>query len=571
MRKLLAILTKKQKINFAFLSIGMFVSMLFEMLGLSLVIPLAYGLVEKDVFEKFAFLRDIQELLNYPDNEAIIFLSLSFFLAIYIFKNIYLIFFHWFEGKFIFSTKENVSSRLFKNYLYKDYFFHTNENSANLVTRLKDDLRLFAGYLEAFSTLITEIFFFIGLTIFLLLIQVTGIFLISLFVVFALTIFYLFFYKKIKYLGNERQEIETYRSKKLQEGIAGIKEIKSFGIENFFSEKYSTYSTKLSKNNYLYYVIQKTPKLYFEIIALSAIVLFCYYLIIINTDLEIVLATLGIVIAASLRLIPSANRFLHSYNSLKYGSASINSIHSEIKLKTKIDISEKQNRKVEFKKNINFNTISFKYQNREDYVFKNVNLEILKGEKVAITGSSGSGKSTFLDLMMGFHDPVSGQISVDNNNIPLNSQSWRKLIGYVPQSIYLFDDTILENITLDFDKKNLDKKYFDQCIKIAELTGMVDSLPEKINTIVGEGGIKISGGQKQRIGIARALFKKPSILILDEATNALDKDTEVKIVNNLINNLNDVTIIMVTHKLDLIKNFNKIITIEDNKIKIKNE
>jgi ATP-binding cassette, subfamily B, bacterial PglK len=569
MKKLLAILTKKQKINFAFLSIGMFVSMLFEMLGLSLVIPLAYGLVEKSIFEKFAFLRDIQELLNYPDNEAIIFLSLSFFLAIYIFKNIYLIFFHWFEGKFIFSTKENVSSRLFKNYLYKDYFFHTNENSANLVTRLKDDLRLFAGYLEAFSTLITEIFFFIGLTIFLLLIQVTGIFLISLFVVFALTIFYLFFYKKIKYLGNERQEIETYRSKKLQEGIAGIKEIKSFGIENFFSEKYSTYSTKLSKNNYLYYVIQKTPKLYFEIIALSAIVLFCYYLIIINTDLEIVLATLGIVIAASLRLIPSANRFLHSYNSLKYGSASINSIHSEIKLKTKIDISEKQNRKVEFKKNINFNTISFKYQNREDYVFKNVNLEILKGEKVAITGSSGSGKSTFLDLMMGFHDSVSGQISVDNNNIPLNSQSWRKLIGYVPQSIYLFDDTILENITLDFDKKNLDKKYFNQCIKTAELTSMVDSLPEKINAIVGEGGVKISGGQKQRIGIARALFKKPSILILDEATNALDKDMEVKIVNNLINNLNDVTIIMVTHKLDLIKNFNKIITIEDNKIKIK--
>ena len=202
-------------------------------------------------------------------------------------------------------------------------------------------------------------------------------------------------------------------------------------------------------------------------------------------------------------------------------------------------------------------------------ILEDVNFILNEDSIVSIRGPSGSGKSTFLDLMMGFHDPVSGQISVDNNNIPLNSQSWRKLIGYVPQSIYLFDDTILENITLDFDKKNLDKKYFNQCIKTAELTGMVDSLPEKINTIVGEGGVKISGGQKQRIGIARALFKKPSILILDEATNALDKDTEVKIVNNLINNLNDVTIIMVTHKLDLIKNFNKIITIEDNKIKIK--
>jgi len=569
MRKLLAILTKKQKINFAFLSIGMFVTMLFEMLGLSLVIPLAYGLVEQSIFEKYSFLGNIQKFLNYPDNETIIFLSLSFFLAIYIIKNVYLIFFHWFEGKFIFSTREDVSSRLFKNYLYKDYSFHINENSANLVTRLKDDIRLFAGQLEAFSTLTTEIIFFIGLTVFLLLIQSTGIFLISFFVVFALTIFYLFFYKKIKYLGYERQEIEVYRSKRIQEGIAGIKEIKSFGIESFFSEKYSTFSSKLSRNNYLYHVIQKTPRLYFEIIALSAIVLFCYYLIIINTDLKIVLVTLGIVIAASLRLIPSANRFLHSYNSLKYGASSINSIHSEIKLKTKIDISSNHNQKIEFKKNINFNAISFKYQNRDDYVFKSANLEILKGEKVAITGSSGSGKSTFLDLMMGFHNTSSGQISVDDEKIPLNSKSWRRLIGYVPQSIYLFDDTILENITLDFDKKNLDKKYFDQCIKTAELISMVNSLPKKINTIVGEGGVKISGGQKQRIGIARALFKKPSILILDEATNALDKDTEVKIVNNLINNLNDVTIIMVTHKLDLIKDFNKIISIEDKKVKIK--
>jgi len=536
------------------------------MLGLSLVIPLAYGLVEKSVFEKYAFLRKIQEILNYPDNQTVIFLSLTLFLSIYILKNIYLIFFHWFEGKFIFSTREEVSSRLFKNYLYKDYFFHVNENSANLITRLKDDIRLFAGQLEAFSTLTAEVIFFIGLTVFLLLIQSTGVFLMSFFIVFALTIFYLFFYKKIKRLGNERQELEVYKSKKLQEGIAGIKEIKSFGIENFFTEKYSAFSSKLSKNNYLFHVIQKTPRLYFETIALAAIVLFCYYLIIINTELKVVLATLGIVIAASLRLIPSANRFLHSYNSLKYALSSINSIYNEIVIQKPVIIEEDRNVKINFEKKININNITNKYFDRDNFILKDTSLEILKGDKIAITGASGSGKSTFLDLIMGFHIPESGKIFVDNNEIPPNSRVWRKCIGYVPQSIYLFDDTILENITLDFDKKKLDQKHLQKCIEIAELSDFINGLPSKVKTIVGEGGAKLSGGQKQRIGIARALFKKPSILIMDEATNALDKETDVKLISNLINNLKNITIIMVTHKSDLSVNFNKIIKIENKKI-----
>ena len=145
---------------------------------------------------------------------------------------------------------------------------------------------------------------------------------------------------------------------------------------------------------------------------------------------------------------------------------------------------------------------------------------------------------------------------------------WKKFIGYVPQSIYLFDDSILENIALGVDEKNLDKDYLKQCIEIVELPNLINSLPEKIYSTVGEGGVKISGGQKQRIGIARALFKKPSILILDEATSALDKETEITLVNNLINKLKNITIIIVTHKLDLIKNFDKILRIENSKIKI---
>ena len=568
MDKLLLILTKKERILFTLLVLGMFLTMIFELLGISMVIPIVYSVTQDNIFEKYSFLSGIQQFLNFPDNRTTMFISLVFFLIIYFIKNVYLIFFFWWEGKLIYKIRENVSTRIFKSHLYKDYSFHINESSANLITRLKADIGIFEGAFMSLSILFSELIIFLGLSIFLLFIDFSGIFTISIFIAFFLIVFYYFFEKKIRIIGNIRDEVETYRSQRLLEGIRGIKEIKSFGMENFFSSKYSQLSSKLSKVSHLFHVIQRAPRLYLETIALAGIVIFSYFLINSDADLQTIFATLGLVFAAAIRLLPSANRLLNSFHVIKFGAPSIKSIYNEIKNTKIVSTYKEDDLKIEFNEKIKLANISFKYPNRENFIFKDINLEILKGEKVAITGDSGCGKSTLLDIIMGFHFSTSGKIMADEQEIPLNSKAWRKLIGYVPQSIYLFDDSILENIGLGVLDKNLDKDYLKKCIEISELSNLVNSLPEKMDSLIGEEGAKISGGQKQRIGIARALFKKPSILILDEATNALDSHTEIKLIDNLIHELKNMTIIMVTHKKNLVKNFDKILKVEGSKVKI---
>ena len=198
MKKLLLILTKRERLIFCCLTLGMFLTMVFELLGISLVIPISYGLTQKNFFEEYSFLSSINEYLDYPSTERIILLSLVSFFFVYVFKNIYLLFFYWFEGKFIFNTRENVSSRLYKNYLNKDYIHHVNENSANIVTRLKADIHMFQASLIAFTTLLSEIIVFLGLTIFLLMFETTGVFFIAIAILIFVLIFYLFFFKKVK-------------------------------------------------------------------------------------------------------------------------------------------------------------------------------------------------------------------------------------------------------------------------------------------------------------------------------------------------------------------------------------
>ena len=313
-------------------------------------------------------------------------------------------------------------------------------------------------------------------------------------------------------------------------------------------------------------ILNQIPRVWLESLAILSISALIYFLSN-QKGSEILISTIGLFAAAAFRLLPSLNRIMLAAQVLRYGYAATNRVHQELEiLKSKnIIISDKFEELPEQFKSINFSNVNFGY-NTNQKILNNINLKICKGDFIGVAGVTGSGKSTFVDILTGLIEPVSGQVLYNEKlDIIDFEKSWQSKIGYAPQMYNLLDDTILNNIT--FNDKEIEKKLIilKESLKIAELEKFIETLPDKLNTKIGERGIKLSGGQKQRIIIARALYRNPEILILDEATNALDSDTEQKIIKNLLMKKKNISIIMITHRESSLLACNKIFRLQKDK------
>ena len=344
--------------------------------------------------------------------------------------------------------------------------------------------------------------------------------------------------------------------KYLQEGLTGIKEIKIYGKENFFINKYKEMSFKIAKNFYKFNFFTKFPRLFFEllfVLLVAAIIIFFTYQ---SAKPSEYIPFLTLLFVASFRIMPGLNRIVGSYQTYIYTKVAMETVHR--KLLTEKNVTNVKENKIDSINTVNIKDVSFKYKDNK-YILRNLNETIVKGDILAISGPSGSGKSTLLDLITGFKIPKEGNIYLGKHDVSISSKNFFKKISYVPQSIFLFDDTIKNNIIFN-DIENFDKSKFEYSLKISKLDKFLNRLPERENTNIGEIGKKISGGEKQRIGIARAVYKNPDILILDEATNALDSETEDQIFSELQTFVNNnKVLIFVSHKDKLLKYSNKII------------
>ena len=564
--KLLRILDRGDQVKLVLLFIMTIVAMGLEVISIIAILPVIREFLSSE--QKFNFLSDI----NFFQSYDLIYVAIFIFITAHLLKFLYLFFFYFIKNEFVNNLSAKLTSRLFSDYLFKNYEFHTKKKTSVLIRNLISEIKLLCStFIAPVFVLIIETTVIIGIVIFLFMYDRD----ISLFVgvgfTFLIIVYSLAVKKKFLNWGKSRQELNNKSLRLCLDGLSGIKDIMIYHKENFFREKFKINEFKFSRISTLYGTFQQLPRLVFEFIVIFFLIFLVFFLKLKGLPNEEILETVAIFGVASIRFIPSASRILGSFQQLRFGIPALNTILNENILKNKYydNLSKDREKNIgyQFKDNINFKDIEFVYQGKKDnIIFENLNLEIKKKEIIGIFGPSGSGKSTFADLLSGLLTPSSGSIFLDGKNVIDNPYILNAIFAYVPQTVYLLNDTIKNNITFG---EIADEERLEKAIQLAQLSTFIKKTINGVETIVGERGTMLSGGQIQRIGIARAIYHESEILIFDESTNALDLKSENNIIEEIKELKNSKTIIVISHKLSTLNICDKVYELKDRKLDLK--
>jgi ABC-type multidrug transport system fused ATPase/permease subunit len=568
-KKLHYLLTSQQKKQIFVLGMMLFFGTIFEMLGLGILLPIFGIMLNNNIIENHPFLKNIFELLGSPTQKQLIIGGMVFLIFIYLTKSIYLIVLGWKQNKFINELAISLSKQLYSGYLNQSYNFHLNKNSSFLIRNIHTDIIQFSTVCQSAIFISIEASLLIGVATLLLITEPIGAIFVTLFMAISAFSFQRLTKNKLISWGKEKQEFSGLVNKDLQQGFGGIKDVKIFGREqefvNIFNNHNKSYFNTLKKIGTLNLV----PRLYLELLAVAGLSGLIIFKVFQESSVELIIPTLGIFMASAFRMIPSVNRIMSSMQVVRFSKSVIDMIYEEFIMinenKCVLIVDSKSN--ILFNKEIKLENISFRYNGADKDSINKLTLFIKKGESVGLIGPSGSGKSTLVDLILGLHKPTKGNVFVDGINIQDNLRGWQNQIGYVSQSIYLLDDTIKKNIAFGIPETEINEDFISMALCDAQLEDFIYSLPDGINTLVGERGVRLSGGQRQRIGIARALYHNPEVLVLDEATSALDTRTEEKVMYAVNKLKGRKTIIMIAHRISTIKNCDTIYNVYNGEIK----
>jgi ABC-type multidrug transport system fused ATPase/permease subunit len=563
----------QDKKNFIFLFFVIFVTSLLETLGVFSILPFLAVLSNTSLIETNFFLKTLYQSVHVirirNETEFIIFLGILSFLAIIIsvifrVMSIYLI------GRFSFNKETFISSKLMKNYLYQPYIWFLNQNSANIgKTILNEVNHIVHGCITPFLSLISQLVLTFFLFITLIFVNPILTLLITLTLSVSYGLIYYFSKNFLSRIGSKRLKLNERRFFILNEAFNAFKAIKIANLEKRYVKNFEEIANQFAKTQSVAQIFIFVPRYIIEGIAFGGAILFVILLINQERQFMDIIPILALYVFAGYRLIPALQQIYAASSQLRFAEKSLNILYEDLNNFSYFNSSLIKTETLVFSKYIKLNNIYHRYPNSKASTLINVNMTILKNDKVGIVGITGSGKSTLVDIITGLIDPEKGIVSVDDNPINNNNKrSWQSNIGYVPQHIYLSDTSIKNNIAFSADPDKIDFERVKEVAKISNLHEFVtNELAENYNTIVGERGVRLSGGQIQRIGIARALYHNPKLVIFDEATSSLDNFTE-KVIMKAIDNLNDknVTIIHIAHRLDSLKNCNKIYLLSEGKI-----
>ena len=572
-KKLLYLLSPQEKKKAILLLCAFIVMAIFEMIGVVSILPFMAVLMSPEIIETNFILKiayNYSTKLGVISSQQFLFLLGVLVFGLLIISIALKIFTIYLSVKYINMCNYNFARRLVEGYLHQPYSWFLNRHSADLgKTILSEVTTVTKTGLYPVLILIKQSVVAIALLLILILVdpKLTLIVCISLSSAYGLT--YLFLRKSIKKLGKDRLESNKWLFTFVSEAFGAIKEIKVGGFEQIYIDKFSVPAKNIARISTLFGFIKQLPRFVLEAVVFGGILLVVLYLMAQFNSINKVLPVIALYAYTGYRLMPALQGIFNSVSEIRFALPSIDAMYNDIKNLKSFTYYSQNKDPLQFNNEITLRSINYDYPNANRTALKNLNLSIKSKTTVGIVGATGSGKTTTVDIILGLLEAQQGSLEIDGRQISKkNIRAWQKFIGYVPQNIFLADDTIAGNIALGVESKFINQSNVERAAKIANIHEFViDDLPEQYNTTVGERGIRLSGGQRQRIGIARAMYHNPKVLILDEATSALDNLTEQTVMEEVKNIGNDLTIIIIAHRLNTVKKCDNIFLLEKGELR----
>ncbi|WP_245837245.1 ABC transporter ATP-binding protein [Virgibacillus phasianinus] len=559
--KLLKLFNKRDKKKLLILFFMMIIAALFETVGIGLIVPFVGIITNPNIIQEQAVLSNIYELFNFQSTTSFVIFSVIVLLSIFVLKNLYLLLFNYAQFRVILNQQVKLSGELFKEYLTKPYTFHLQRNTADLLRNVNGEVsRVFQGIIMSGFQLFTEILVTTCILVLLLVTAPVATIVASILLGGSVFLFFAILRKKISLLGKEQQKVSGTMIKWVNQGLGASKEVKVSGKENFFIKAYKGQSQIKANNSRYMKMLEQVPRLFIETLLVSIVLITMLIVVFQGTSTSQIVSTMALFTMAAFRLMPSITRVVALTTTIRYSQPALSVVYEDLFMNTEESINSKKDfasinkGKKTYTDSIKLNGVSFRYPNQLENSIKDVSLTIPIGQSVAFIGESGAGKTTLVDIILGLFRPESGSVLVDGKNLHEQKSIWQQKIGYIPQAIFLSDDTIRGNVAFGINDNQIADEEVWRALEQAQMKEFVEALPERLETTVGERGVRLSGGQRQRIGIARSLYHNPEILFMDEATSALDNETEKEIMKAIDGLKGEKTLIIIAHRLSTIEN-----------------
>ncbi|CDD46447.1 putative uncharacterized protein [Firmicutes bacterium CAG:534] len=576
-KKMMVLLDKRQKRIMVVLVFMMLIGAILETLGISMIYPVMNIVMEKDAVQKHAYLQVICRIFHIDQSDTtglMVFIMLSL-IGMFIVKNIYLFFQQKVQLKFVYTNQFATSRRMMINFMERPYEYYLGADTAVIQRSITSDVNNMYGLILSLLQLCSEAIVFVCLVAVSFVTDATMTMIVTVLLVVVLLVIKCVLKPIMKKAGEENQEYYSGLYKWIDQSVMGIKEIKIAAKENYFINEYAKCGAGYVNAVQRYNLYNATPRMIIESVAIAGMILYMMFRLLGGAQAAEIMPQLAALAVMAMRLIPCANRINNYLTSISYFEPFFMGVSDNLQQEIRDESisydpetyrKKKDVEKLPVKDKVELKDIVYRYPGTDTLIFDHADMEIPIGKSVGIVGTSGAGKTTAVDILLGLLKLQQGQILADGVEVREHYQSWLKNIGYIPQFIFMIDSTIRKNVAFGYQDEDIDDEKVWRALKEAQLDEFVRGLPEGLDTGIGERGIRISGGQKQRIGIARALFEDPEILVLDEATSALDNETEAAIMDSINRLHGKKTLIIIAHRLQTIEKCDMVYRVEHGKV-----